>query len=177
MAAARAPSAAIRPEVDVVCLARNLTSARLALGWTQAHLADVAQISRATVVQLEHGLGDPRLSTLSQIANSLGVSVIWLLMGLAEVRALGDLAITQPPDPRLQRLSATGLKEMQRLVATGMIAHRKRAAQQGAALANSAGLDSGAVVTTAISTAIYPGPGTVAGAIIGEKCSRYRGSA
>lgn len=159
---------AVKPEAAEVCLARNLTSARMALGWTQEHLADAAQVSRATIVQIEHGLGDPRLSTMSQLASSMGISVTWLLVGVFDLKALGELAIHLPPDPRLQRLSSSRLNEMQQLVASGMVVHRKRAAQQGAALARAAGLPPAAIVTTAIGTAVFPGPGTVVGAVLGE---------
>lgn len=161
------------PESADLRLARNLTAARVALGWTQETLAEAAQVSRATIVQIEHGLGDPRLSTLSQLAQSLGISLFWLLMGRAELQALGEVLEYLPPDPRLQRLTPSRFNELQQLVASGMIVQRKKAARHGATLARAAGLPEAAVVTTAIATAILPGPGTVVGATLGERCARH----
>lgn len=50
---------------------KMLIAARNLLGWSQAELATRAKISRATLVSLETGSGDPRRSSLDRVVATL----------------------------------------------------------------------------------------------------------
>jgi transcriptional regulator with XRE-family HTH domain len=154
-------------------LAKNLVVARVITGTTQQGLAERADISRATIAQIETGYSDPRLSTISELAHALGIPLIFLLIGDEEVRAISGL-LSESADgalnpPNTVRVSPVELDRMQRLLRSGMLKDRVRAAQIGASLAKAAGgLGLSAEVCAAIFSAIVPGSGTVAGAILGE---------
>jgi DNA-binding XRE family transcriptional regulator len=60
-------------------LAQNVTSARHRAGMTQLELAKAADLSRATVHLVEAGICDPRLSTISRLADALHVDA-WDLL-------------------------------------------------------------------------------------------------
>jgi transcriptional regulator with XRE-family HTH domain len=49
---------------------------REAAGWTVRDLAEEAGISPTTVVQLEHGRGEPKFSTLRKISRAFGLSSV-----------------------------------------------------------------------------------------------------
>jgi transcriptional regulator with XRE-family HTH domain len=167
------PSARSAESADSV-LAKNLVVARVAAGITQQELADAAGISRATVAQLETGYSDPRLSTIVELAAALGVSPIFLLMGKPEAFALS--AFFENPSAPLV-LSDGDVAKMKRLVDTGMLKDRLRAALVGAGIAR-ASEDAGpsAPVSAAIFSAIHPGPGTIAGVLLGRLVSEQSSS-
>jgi transcriptional regulator with XRE-family HTH domain len=79
-------------------LGESLALARKAKGQTQSELADEAGLSRATIAQIEAGDADPKLSTISELAQALDVSSAWLLMTegdleiIAEIAESGDLS-------------------------------------------------------------------------------------
>jgi DNA-binding XRE family transcriptional regulator len=60
-------------------LALNVAHARNRAGLTQFQLAQAAELSRATVHLIEAGACDPRLSTISHLAEALGVDTVRLL--------------------------------------------------------------------------------------------------
>ena len=60
-------------------LAQNVTAARHRAGLTQLQLARAAELSRATVHLVEAGICDPRLSTITRLANALRVDA-WDLL-------------------------------------------------------------------------------------------------
>ena len=60
-------------------LAQNVTSARHRAGMTQLELAKAADLSRATVHLVEAGICDPRLSTITRLADALQVDA-WDLL-------------------------------------------------------------------------------------------------
>ncbi len=60
-------------------LAQNVTSARRRAGMTQLELAKAAELSRATVHLVEAGICDPRLSTITRLADALRVNA-WDLL-------------------------------------------------------------------------------------------------
>lgn len=60
-------------------LAQNVTFARHRAGLTQLQLARAAELSRATVHLVEAGICDPRLSTITRLADALQVDA-WDLL-------------------------------------------------------------------------------------------------
>lgn len=60
---------------------------REAAGWTVRDLADEAGISPTTVVQLEHGRGEPKFSTLRKVARAFGLSSVEELISGPKAKA------------------------------------------------------------------------------------------
>lgn len=56
-------------------IARAMMKARLEKNMTQTQVAKVAGIDQADVSRVENGVGNPKISTLRRIANSLGMEV------------------------------------------------------------------------------------------------------
>jgi len=160
------PTPAIPPQRESpdAILAKNLVVARLAAGVTQQDLAAAADVSRATIAQLETGYSDPRLSTIVDLANALGVSPLLLLIGLEEARALTELP-DRLHDESLE-LHDKDVTRMQQYVASGMLKDRVRAARLGASLVASAATS--VRVAAAVMSAILPGKGTIVGAALGR---------
>lgn len=153
-------------------LAKNLVAARVIAGFTQQELAQAAMVSRATIAQLETGYSDPRLSTIVDLAQALGLPPIFLLLGLEEVAALTALA---------EQFHSTGismaqgdLARMVQLVQSGLLKDRLRAARIGASVARSAAVagqgEGGgtAPLSAAIFSAFLPGRGTAVGTLLGQ---------
>jgi transcriptional regulator with XRE-family HTH domain len=144
--------------------AHNLLVARLARDWTQQALALNSDVSRATIAQLEAGTGDPKLSTIQQLAAALGVSPILLLLGKPELDALADLR-SRPTDPAPTQ--AATISTMNHLVSSGFIRSRLEATHLGIALARHARLTNGqdpTAIGAAIGSFHLPGRGTLAAA-------------
>jgi len=144
--------------------AQNLLVARLALDLTQQTLALSSGVSRATIAQLEAGTGDPKLSTVHQLAEALGVSPVVLLLGKPELEALANLT-TRTLAPNLTQNPA--VSTMRHLVSSGFIRGRLEATQIGIGLARQAKLTEGSdptAVGAAIGSFHHPGRGTLAAA-------------
>ncbi|HSI36121.1 MAG TPA: helix-turn-helix domain-containing protein [Tepidisphaeraceae bacterium] len=146
-------------------LAKNLTAARSLRGFTQHELAAAADVSRATVAQLEAGLSDPRLSTVSALAEALGVAPLALLASPTEVRALVDTLHRPTPTPVID------LTRVRFFLASGMLKDRLRAARDGAEIARQLGYDSPAAQITAGLFAALEPDALVLGAQIGKTLS------
>lgn len=166
-------SAPTRESADAV-LAKNLVAARTVAGVTQQELASRADVSRATVAQIETGSSDPRLSTIIHLAEALGVPSLLLLAGVEDVRAL--TAISSAATVKDAAPLAVGIHEverMQRLLRSGMLKDRLRVARLGAAVARATGhTDPAVLIGAAIFSACQPGPGTVAGTALGVQVAR-----
>ena len=153
-------------------LAKNLVVARQAAHVTQHGLAATALVSRATVAQIETGYSDPRLSTIVDLARALGVPPYFLLVGPDEVDAL--IAMPAALSQRPLRVPPGELERMHRLIRSGMLKDRIRAARIGAAVANDSGRRTQAAsVGAAIFSAIQP-EGTEVGAVLGELAATAR---
>jgi transcriptional regulator with XRE-family HTH domain len=69
-------------ELDMSTLAKRMVSMRfLRDGMSQSDLAKKAGVTLGTVARAEHGDGYPRVETIENIADALGVSAHWLLWG------------------------------------------------------------------------------------------------
>ena len=136
---------------------------------TQIELAASSGVSRATIAQLEGGDGDPRLSTLLELAVALGISPMMLLMGEVEMEALARLA----EQKHQELLEQEQLDEMRRLLASGLRKHRREAVTIGADAAAAAGLSA---VGAAIGSFLVPGRGTVIGAALGAALGGLAGT-
>jgi transcriptional regulator with XRE-family HTH domain len=157
--------ALVRESTDAV-LAKNLVIARAIAGITQTELADLSNISRATIAQIETGSSDPRLTTIVQLARAIGIPPILLLIGLEEAQALAallDLTKTTPAP-----IDSRQVARMRQHVATGMLKDRLRAAKIGATTVESRSEKELARVSAAIFSAFVPGTGTQIGALLGE---------
>ena len=70
---------ATRPSADPPLVARhlaaNLVTVRTARGLSQARLAELADIPRSTISNMESGSGNPALATLCRIASALQVGL------------------------------------------------------------------------------------------------------
>jgi transcriptional regulator with XRE-family HTH domain len=55
---------------DIILSAPQVRAARSLLGWSRRELAIVSGVSSGTIKAIEHGLTDPRLSTLRKLART-----------------------------------------------------------------------------------------------------------
>lgn len=160
------PQKKARESFDSV-LAKNLVVARWAAGLTQHELAEAANVSRATIAQLETGYSDPRLSTIVSLADAIGISPFLLLWGKLEVEAIASLQTWREAHPI--DLPEGEVERMRRLLQSGMLKDRSRAAQVGAALASAAGHSTPTEkVGAAVLSAVLPGEGTTLGIALAQ---------
>ncbi len=150
-------------------VAKNLAAARLASGMTQDELAQSASVSRATVVQLENGQGDPKVSTLADLAAALGTSPVMLLMGRGDMSAIVEV-LHHPEQVTNVELF---VDEASAVAAQGSPRPAKRAAEVGKTVVAAGGLVAAASMGSAIGTMIAPGIGTAVGAALGAAWSHW----
>lgn len=151
-------------------LGRNLFVARLARKVTQERLAALSGVSRATVNQLEAGEGDPRLSTVTDLATALETTPLLLLLGRREFGAIRDLVESRSSIEGFTReIPQEEVEEMRRLLDSGVRASDRRAVELAASAVKAAGrAGGGAVAGAAIGTFLLPGFGTALGAVLGR---------
>lgn len=144
-------------------LAQNLLLARMAVDWTQHTLAALSGVSRATIAQIEAGIGDPRLSTIELLAAALGVPTAVLLFGKLEIRGIARLVL-EPPTAR-QELDAGTLSTLEYLAGSGSPKNRLEAARIGIAWVQQQGHQEQAhAVGAALGAARYPAEGILVNA-------------
>jgi transcriptional regulator with XRE-family HTH domain len=144
--------------------AQNLHVARTAADLTQQALALASDVSRATIAQLESGVGDPKLSTVNQLAEALGVSPVLLLLGRPELVALAALTTRSIQSPVLD---SPAVNTMRHLVSAGFIRGRIEATHIGIALSHKAGFPETpgpSAVGAAVGSFHLPGRGTLVAA-------------
>ncbi len=148
--------------------AQNLLVARSAADFTQQALALASGVSRATIAQLESGTGDPKLSTVQQLAEALGVSPTLLLFSKPDLHALANMT-TRSIDN--SALASPAVSTMRHLVSAGFIRGRLEATQIGIGLSRRAGFPEHLgphSVGAAIGSFHLPGRGTLAAAHFAE---------
>ncbi|HUO11092.1 MAG TPA: helix-turn-helix transcriptional regulator [Phycisphaerae bacterium] len=148
--------------------AQNLLVARTAADLTQQALATASGVSRATIAQLESGVGDPKLSTIQQLAEALGVSPILLLLRKSELNALASLTTRSIESPAL---NSPAVSTMRHLVSAGFLRGRLEATHIGISLSRKAGFPEAPgphAVGAAVGSFHLPGRGTLAAAHFAE---------
>jgi transcriptional regulator with XRE-family HTH domain len=149
-------------------LARNVAAARTALQVSQDDLAAASAVSRATIIQIESGTSDPRLSTLVSLASALQVSPLFLLLGATELAAIGAVATGPELEKLRSSLSTDKLETMRRLLQSGITRNRNQAVKMAGSTAAAAGLLRGGIAAAAIGSIIAPGTGWFIGAALGS---------
>ncbi|HEX8911515.1 MAG TPA: helix-turn-helix domain-containing protein [Humisphaera sp.] len=166
-AAAEPATPPVVKESPARVIARNLVIARDLVGFTQHELAAKSGVSRATVAQLESGGGDPRLSTIVDVAAALGISPLVLLAGRREVTALTALG-----RDLAERPVAIGDQDLARMREfAGSVIQRDwgRAARIGASVGRAGGCKSpGSAATAGLFSVVAPGRGTAVGTALGR---------
>ena len=154
-------------------IAQNLLIARTVLDWTQQQLANASGVSRATIAQLEAGLGDPRISTLELLANAMHVTAVFLLLDQGAFRALVEV---KTDDAYLATLSRRRpLEALDHAINSGRYHGRMDAARLGVDAAHEAGLTGNAhSVGAGIGSARFASKGTFLGAQFAYLVDRYR---
>lgn len=150
-------------------LAKNLILARTAKEMTQDAVAEASGLSRATIAQIESGDSDPHLSTIIDLARALETSPLLLLLHEQELTALINVAREAQSELLQNRVSNKDVEMMRRLIQTGMMKNRLRAAKIGIGAMQAAGLAAGTTaIGAAIGSSLLPGIGTVIGALLGS---------
>lgn len=123
-------------------------------------MATRASVSRATVIQIEGGEGDPRLSTLVSLADVLSVSPMFLLLGHEDLEALSNLRNAEGLPVESDELSEEDIETMRRLLRSGISRNRNKAIKMGIAAAST-------LAGAAIGSILLLGIGTAVGAVLG----------
>ena len=149
----------------------NLVLAREAAGLTQHALANQARTSRATIAQIEAGIGDPRLSTISSLANALGVSPHLLITGTDEAHRM--LSILDNPHEIIDIApDDANTHEMEMMVRSRVPKENRLAARQAAQYVSHQGYRSiGSRVGAAVLNAHIPGIGAAMGGYLYQPAS------
>ncbi len=164
---AKPPESSLDLVIACETVAKNVAAARTAQGMSQDDLATASAISRATVIQIESGESDPRLSTLVKVAIALQVSSMFLLLGRAELEAIAKTVEGDTVEALTQTLSEDSTNTMNRLLQSGFTRNRVRAVKIGASAVEAAGFTTGAITGAAIGSILVPGLGTAIGGALG----------
>jgi transcriptional regulator with XRE-family HTH domain len=144
-------------------LARNLSAARTALSLSQEQIAQKAGISRATIVQIESAQGDPRLSTVADLAQAMGIAPFLLLLSREDLDAITHVARSADTAKMSSAMTDDKTEQITRLLRSEIPKNRAKAVTIGAVAASSAGFTAGTIAAAAIGTALIPGIGTAIG--------------
>lgn len=83
---------------DQKSLSKALKSRRKHLRVTQGDVASLNDLSRFTLVDMESGRGDPKLSTITTIMEGLGLSLVVVPTNVVERLHVPDLPDDTPDD-------------------------------------------------------------------------------
>lgn len=83
------------PREFAITVGESIRSARQELGWTQAQLAEAAELSVNYVARLERGELGPSLFVASRLASALGSPLEALVSGKSTPRGTGKRRIAQ----------------------------------------------------------------------------------
>lgn len=142
-----------------VAIARNLVIARRVCTLTQHQLAARSGIARATIAHLEAGRGDPKLSTLHELAVALEIHPALLILTEKNIAALVALQATTPAQAPLL---PSRLSTMRQMVQSGVLRLQFESALLGAAFARENQFPTPEIVGAAIGSFYIPGKGTLA---------------
>jgi transcriptional regulator with XRE-family HTH domain len=73
---------------------------------SQAEFANKIGINPNTLRNYEQGQSLPNVATIAELANKLGISVEWLVLGIGKKRRAGEDAISEAEAPRQQTSTA-----------------------------------------------------------------------
>ncbi len=147
-------------------LKQNLSIARQVRRITQDELALRSGVSRTTIIQLEKGEGDPKLSTVVSLAIVLGIAPVLLLFGLDEMKAVQRL-VENPPNA--EQVAEAQVRTMGQLLKAGF-SRASRSAEGDLAQDNAP--TGGAAIGAAVGSMLLPGMGTPLGAMLGAMLER-----
>lgn len=133
-------------------LALNVKAARLALTYTQAELAAVCGLSRATISQIESGEGDQALSTLLKIEQALKVPLTYLML-TQEVANSMYLVVGSP-----RMITSEQRRSIDKLVNSGIERQQRKGIQMACMLMRAAGVPEKAMPLVAIFTRLNGRP-------------------
>lgn len=88
----------------------NIKKKRCERGYTQASLAEKAEVSEGHIIQIEGGFKSPSILSLARIAKALDVSSEYLLFGESRSAALENIQVL------LSSLSAGDIAKMEALL-------------------------------------------------------------
>lgn len=149
-------------------VAENLIIARRVAGLSQHELAQRANLSRATIAKIETGQSDPRLSTITILAQALGVTPHALISTNEEVDRMIDILDTcheivdiAPNEDKTNDLTTddTNIRAL------------RRSAERAAAFSRDVGYQS---MSSQVASAIYNTHAPGIGAAIGAHAFRDR---
>lgn len=90
-------------KIDII-VGKNIKAAREALGWKQSELAERTGLARSTIAKIEMG-GTVTVSTLSSIAEVLGVPPYMLMLRIVDWKRLANIVTCQS---KIERYRASG---------------------------------------------------------------------
>lgn len=117
-------------KIDVI-VGMNIKAAREALGWKQSELAERTELGRSTIAKIETG-GTITVSTLSTIAEALGIPPYMLMLRSVDWKRLANIATCQSKIERYRSsgqsvISPVEVERIQEMSASPIKSERRKA--------------------------------------------------